>query len=243
MWTPSCGPFAASLQPRPARSYTQTLVCLGRRPAQSNQGLRRRRRHLVPGRPSGCRSRCRAGAADVHRCQSALWAWVGPDVERLPDRLVAAAHRGHQQHRQCGVQQPAGAAARQLPTDPQEHPHDEPQQDWRPHPAGHGVYGGRPAQCREAGQPHERGRRRGPPRGRGGRMRTSGRAPPVQHPHRRPAASGSPSRLASRRTRKRPSKWSPVVAPVASRLNTSLPVSMPYGERSIKCHGARRSAA
>jgi len=31
-----------------------------------------------------------------------------------------------------------------------------------------------------------------------------------------------------------PSKWTPVVASAASRLNTTLAVSMPYGERSIR---------
>ena len=90
---------------------------------------------------------------------------VGPRVERLAHRLIAAAHRGHQQHGQYGVQQPAGAAARQLPADPQEHPDDEPQQDRRPHPAEHPVPGGGLAKCSKAGQPHERGRRSCPPLG------------------------------------------------------------------------------
>jgi hypothetical protein len=64
VWTASCGPSAGSLQPRPARSSTQTLVSRARTGAI----------HPIAGRPHpglaprplwGCRSRCSSGAADA----------------------------------------------------------------------------------------------------------------------------------------------------------------------------------
>jgi hypothetical protein len=163
MWAPSCGPSAASLQLRPARGHTRRLWCRGRRRRNPTEvrGGRAATRFQDDRRAAG------AGAVQVQSVSTDVnqlsGHGVGPRVERLAHRLIAAAHRGHQQHGQYGVQQPAGAAARQLPADPQEHPDDEPQQDRRPHPAEHRVHGGGPAKCSKAGQPHERGRRSCPP--------------------------------------------------------------------------------
>ena len=62
---------------------------------------------------------------------------VGPRIDRLAHRLIAAAYRGHHQHSQDWVQQPPCASAAYLSSGPKEHPHDEPEQYWRPHPAEH----------------------------------------------------------------------------------------------------------
>jgi len=150
---------------RGRRGHTRRLWCRGRRPAQSNRGQRRPRRHPVPGRPSGCRSRCSAGAVGVHRRQSAVRAWgrpsrraiCAPSHSRRPPRppatrpvrgTAASGRRGP-----ATADGPAGASRRRAPTRP------------AATPSGHRVHGGGPANCSKAGQPHERGRRSCPPLG------------------------------------------------------------------------------
>ena len=87
---------------------------------------------------------------------------VGAGVEGLPDRLVAATHRGDPQHRENRVQQPPCAPAAQLPADPEEHPDHEHEQGWRPRPAEHVVHLSEPAQRSDPDDSHEHGRRSRP---------------------------------------------------------------------------------
>jgi hypothetical protein len=106
MWAPFWGPSAASLQPRPARSYTQTLVsrATARAIQPRSEGAAR---DLVPGRPWGCPSRCSAGAAGAHQRQSAGRALNRPSrraprarsrSRRLP-RQSPTASTGYSSHR------------------------------------------------------------------------------------------------------------------------------------------------
>ena len=93
MWAPSCGPSVASLQPRPARSYTQTR---GPRPRQSTRSRRRRRRHPVLGRLWGCPSRCSTGAAGARPHRSAGRAEDRP--WRRAIRVRSGSRRPRRQH-------------------------------------------------------------------------------------------------------------------------------------------------
>jgi hypothetical protein len=85
MWAPSCGPSVASLQPRPARSYTQTL--LSRATAGAVQP-RSEEAAPPPGSRTtvGCPSRCSARAAGAHPRQPAGQAWDRPSRRATPAR-------------------------------------------------------------------------------------------------------------------------------------------------------------
>ena len=114
---------------------------------------------------------------------------VGPGVEGLPDRLVAATHRGERQHGKNRGQQPPGAPAVQLPADPGEHPDHEHEQGRRPRPAEHVLHRGGPAECSDPDDRHEHGRRGRPalrlvaePDRQHGQQRPAQREPEQNHP-------------------------------------------------------------
>ena len=105
---------------------------------------------------------------------------VGPGVEGLPDRLVAATHRCDPQHGKNRVQQPPCAPATQLPSGLGEHPDHEHEKGRRPHPAEHVVHLGRTDECSDTDHSHEPGRHGRPPL----RLVTE---PDRQHGQQRPA--------------------------------------------------------
>jgi len=85
-----------------------------------------------------------------------------PGVRGRTERLVPAAHRGHGQHPDHRVQQPASAPTPQVPAGLHHHPDHESQQGGRPHPAEYRVYGGTERQQEQTAQSHERGGNRSP---------------------------------------------------------------------------------
>jgi hypothetical protein len=117
---------------RDRRGHTRRPWCRRLRPVQSSRDLSRWRRDPVPGRPWGCQSRCSAGAAGAHRCQSA-----GQASER-PWRRASRAQSGSRRPEAIPkllVRHTAatGHFRTELPSRPKERPDDQPEQDWRPH--------------------------------------------------------------------------------------------------------------